>query len=201
VHQLVRGKQREDHPWAAGCAWTCPRRRRPARLVRMTLNQRSGGPYRDACDAPSLGHNRPHAVGFPIRCWHRYPRRRPIPTCAQSAPSGLSNSSKSLSPNMGLLREAEPPYTPFVCGVCRGDAGVAAGGLAHAGARAFSAFSAALTELARSTSARTANAGAPPPFRGRPAPRRSWTPAPGPTARRARGSGATRRPTGRPTHG
>jgi hypothetical protein len=31
------------------------------------LNKRSGRPRLKACDAQNMGHNRPHAVGFPIR--------------------------------------------------------------------------------------------------------------------------------------
>ena len=35
--------------------------------VPLALNKRSGRPRLKACDAQNMGHNRPHAVGFPIR--------------------------------------------------------------------------------------------------------------------------------------
>ena len=41
--------------------------RKPKNLGRQALNQRSGRPRLKACDAQNMGHNRPHAVGFPIR--------------------------------------------------------------------------------------------------------------------------------------
>jgi hypothetical protein len=40
---------------------------KPKNLGRLALNKRSGRPRRKACDAQNMGHNRPHAVGFPIR--------------------------------------------------------------------------------------------------------------------------------------
>jgi maleylpyruvate isomerase len=39
-------------------------------LGRLALNKRSGRRSLKACDAQNLGHNRPHAVGFPIRRAH-----------------------------------------------------------------------------------------------------------------------------------
>jgi hypothetical protein len=50
-----------------GCAWCCPKMRKPKNLGRLALNKRSGRPRLKACDAQNMGHNRPHAVGFPIR--------------------------------------------------------------------------------------------------------------------------------------
>jgi hypothetical protein len=41
--------------------------RKPKNLGRLALNKRSGRPRLKACDAQNMGHNRPHAVGFPIR--------------------------------------------------------------------------------------------------------------------------------------
>jgi hypothetical protein len=41
--------------------------RKPKNLGRQALNKRSGRPRLKACDAQNMGHNRPHAVGFPIR--------------------------------------------------------------------------------------------------------------------------------------
>jgi hypothetical protein len=41
--------------------------RKPKNLGRQALNKRSGRPRLKACDAQNLGHNCPHAVGFPIR--------------------------------------------------------------------------------------------------------------------------------------
>jgi hypothetical protein len=41
--------------------------RKPKNLGRLALNKRSGSPRLKACDAQNMGHNRPHAVGFPIR--------------------------------------------------------------------------------------------------------------------------------------
>ena len=40
---------------------------KPKNLRRLALNKRSGRPRLKACDAQNMGHNRPHAVGFPIR--------------------------------------------------------------------------------------------------------------------------------------
>jgi hypothetical protein len=45
--------------------------RKPKNLGRLALNKRSGRPRLKACDAQNMGHNRPHAVGFPIR--HKTP--------------------------------------------------------------------------------------------------------------------------------
>jgi hypothetical protein len=50
-----------------GCAWRCPKMRKPKNLGRQALNKRSDRPRLKACDAQNMGHNRPHAVGFPIR--------------------------------------------------------------------------------------------------------------------------------------
>jgi hypothetical protein len=41
--------------------------RKPKNLGQLALNKRSGRPSLKACDAQNLDHNRPHAVGFPIR--------------------------------------------------------------------------------------------------------------------------------------
>ena len=41
--------------------------RKPKNLGRLALNKRSGRPRLKACDAQNMGHNCPHAVGFPIR--------------------------------------------------------------------------------------------------------------------------------------
>jgi hypothetical protein len=41
--------------------------RKPKNLGRLALNKRSGRPRLKACHAQNMGHNRPHAVGFPIR--------------------------------------------------------------------------------------------------------------------------------------
>jgi hypothetical protein len=43
------------------------------------LNKRSGRPRLKACDAQNMGHNRPHAVGFPIR---RRLHPDAVPPCA-----------------------------------------------------------------------------------------------------------------------
>jgi hypothetical protein len=42
---------------------------KPKNLRRLALNKRSGRPRLKACDAQNMGHNRPHAVGFPIRSY------------------------------------------------------------------------------------------------------------------------------------
>jgi len=50
-----------------GCAWPCPKRVIQKNLGQLAQSKRSGRPSLEAGDAQNLGHNRPHAVGFPIR--------------------------------------------------------------------------------------------------------------------------------------
>jgi hypothetical protein len=43
-----------------------PKMRKPKNLGQLALNMGSGRPSLKACDVQNLGHDCPHAVGFPI---------------------------------------------------------------------------------------------------------------------------------------
>jgi len=60
-------KQRVDRRWAAGCAWHCPCMGKSANLGQLALKKHALNAGRQACDAPNLGHDCAHAIGFPIR--------------------------------------------------------------------------------------------------------------------------------------
>ena len=67
-HPIRRtGQRRWRWRTAQGCACDRPKRFILTNLRQLTQSKRSGRPSLKACDAQNLGHNRPHAVGFPIR--------------------------------------------------------------------------------------------------------------------------------------